>query len=191
MKALAALAMLLAAHGALAAERTVEKEIVVNAPVEAVWKAWTTAEGLQSFFAPEAIVEPKPFGRLAVHFNPYAAPGFKGADDERVLAVQESRMISFTWTVPPYMPEIRGQHMSVVVRLRPEGEGKTHVTLVESGWGDGGEWDKGYDYFDKAWGRVLASLKARFETGPVDWTEHLAKMKAMTQQQKEKAGGKS
>jgi hypothetical protein len=34
-----------------AAERTVRAEVVGNAPVAAVWKAWTTSEGLAKFFA--------------------------------------------------------------------------------------------------------------------------------------------
>ena len=34
---------------------------VVNAPVAEVWKAWTTAEGIESFFAPKAAkVDPVP-----------------------------------------------------------------------------------------------------------------------------------
>ena len=57
------------------------------APLADAWKAWTTSEGIQSFFAPEAVVEPRPDGAFFVHFNPYAKPGMKGADDMRVLAV--------------------------------------------------------------------------------------------------------
>jgi uncharacterized protein YndB with AHSA1/START domain len=79
-----------------AEERRIFKEVDVKAPVAEVWKAWTTRAGVESFFAPEAVVEPRPGGAFFVHFNPYAPPGLKGADDMRVLAVQEPRMISFT-----------------------------------------------------------------------------------------------
>ena len=46
--------------------------------------------------------------------------------------------------------------------------------MHHTGWGAGGEWDKTYAYFDRAWGNVLGNLKKRHETGPIDWTEWLA-----------------
>ena len=45
-----------------AAERMIEKQGVVNAPIEDVWKAWTTTEGVKSFFAPDAKVEARSGG---------------------------------------------------------------------------------------------------------------------------------
>jgi hypothetical protein len=71
-----------------AQEKAIRKEAVIAAPVAEVWKAWTTSEGIQGFFAPEAIVDPRPDGPFFIHFNPYAPAGEKGADDMRVLAVQ-------------------------------------------------------------------------------------------------------
>jgi hypothetical protein len=49
--------------------------------------------------------------------------------------------------------------------------------LHHTGWGEGGEWDQAYAYFDRAWGNVLANLKKRFETGPVDWTEWMDRLR--------------
>ena len=68
----------------------------------------------------------------------------------------------------------------VIVRFKPAGDGQTQVTMTHLGWGDGGEWDKAYDYFDKAWNSVLGNLQKRFVSGPVDWTEWLAHMKAFS-----------
>lgn len=166
---IAALASLAVLSAPAAEERRIAKEVVVRAPVEAVWKAWTTKDGLESFFAPEAFVEPRPDGPFQIHFNPSGAPGMKGADDMRVLAVQEGRMISFTWNAPPSIPLVRAQRTAVVVRMSPAGEGETRVTLSHGGWGDGGQWDQAFDYFDKAWGYVLGNLQKRFTDGPIDW----------------------
>ena len=55
----------------------------------------------------------------------------------------------------------------------------TRVTLHHTGWGDGGEWDKAYAYLDCAWLNVLRNLKKRFDTGPIDWTDWLARLKKM------------
>jgi len=185
MKTLAPLALALAplafaalAPGANAAERTLEKTVLVAAPIDEVWKAWTTTEGITSFFSPAAHIDARPDGPFEIFFNPYAPPGGKGGDGMRVLAVQAPRMISFTWNAPPSLPEIRSQRTSVVVRLKPVGERETEVTLHHSGWGDGGQWDETFKYFDNAWGRVLATLQKRFAEGkPVDWAPFLERLK--------------
>ena len=162
---------------AAAQERLIMKSVTVKAPVEEVWKAWSTSEGIRSFFAPDARVEARPGGPFEVYINPYARPGLKGADDMVVLAVQDNAMISFTWNAPPHLAEARRQRTSVVVRMKPAGDGATEVRLTHGGWGDGGQWDQAYDYFDKAWGNVLASLQKRFAEGPIDWSSWLKQMR--------------
>ena len=165
------------ATGAAAEERMVRKEVIVKAPVQQVWNAWTTTDGVKTFFAPDAHVEARPGGLFEIYMNPYAEPGMKGADDMHVLAVQPEQMLSFTWNAPPSLPEARKQRTAVIVRFAPV-DGGTRVTLTHVGWGDGGEWDKAYAYFDKVWERVLANLQKRFAEGPMDWSEWLAHLKA-------------
>lgn len=167
-------------------ERRVLKEVVVKAPVAAVWKAWTTSEGIVSFFAPEAVVDARPDGPFHIHMNPYGAPGLKGADDMRVMGVQENRMLSFSWNAPPHLPEARMQRTFVIVRLEPVGDAETLVRLTHIGWGDGGQWDQTHAYFDRAWGNVLANLQKRFAEAPVDWTPWLSRLKAMQEEEARK-----
>jgi uncharacterized protein YndB with AHSA1/START domain len=187
MKRLAALLACAAALASVAGERMIVKEVVVKAPVEAAFKAWTTTEGVTSFFSPEARVEARPDGPFEIYINPYAKPGMKGADDMRVLAVQDNRMISFTWNAPPHLPEARKQRTVVILRFEPAGDG-TKVSLTHVGWGDGGEWDQAYAYFDKAWAGVLLHLQDRFATGkPYDFTDWRARMKAMQDAEDAKA----
>lgn len=176
--ALAALALASLCLAAAGEDRILVKSVTVQAPVEAVWAAWTTSEGIRTFFAPDARVEARPGGPFEIYINPYAKPGLKGADGMVVLAVQDKRLLSFTWNAPPSLPEVRGQRTSVAIRFEPAGDAATRVRLAHSGWGDGGQWDQAYDYFDKAWGGVLANLQKRFAEGPIDWTAWLARMKA-------------
>ena len=178
--AIAVCTWLLGAESARAAERSVDKEITVNAPLEAAWNAWTTREGITSFFAPDAVVDARVGGAFHIHINPLALAGQKGADDMRFLAVQPQKMISFDWNAPPHLAEARAQRTFVVVRFAAVDDKHTRVTLHHTGWGDGGEWDKAYTYFDRAWGNVLGNMKKRFDTGPVDWTEWMAQLKKMT-----------
>ncbi len=184
--AYAAAALLLTSCGTSVAaqERVITKQVLVKAPVEAVWQAWTTSEGIKSFFAPDARVEARVDGPFEIYMNPYAPAGMKGADDMRILALQPQRMLSFTWNAPPHLPEARAQRTYLTVRLKPVGENETEVTLHHGGWGDGGQWDQAYTYFDRAWGNVLANLQKRFAEGkPYDWTEWLASIRAMMEKQ--------
>lgn len=173
-----AVAVAAAGMAAGAAERALEKEVVVKATPEQVWQAWTTREGVIGFMAPEARVEARVGGPFEIHFDPGAAPGLKGADDMRFMALQPPRMLSFDWNAPPSLPEVRQQRTFVVVRLEPV-EGGTRVRLHHTGWGDGGEWDRAFGYFDRAWGTVLANLKKRFDSGPVDWKPWLEQLQKM------------
>ena len=187
--AIAAVALASLTLAAAAQDRTLVKTVTVKAPVDAVWAVWTTSEGIKTFFAPDARVEARPGGPFEIFFNPYAKPGLKGADGMVVLAVQEKRMLSFTWNSPPHLPEVRGQRTAVTVRVKPAGEGLTEVRLTHAGWGDGGQWDQSFDYFDKAWGRVLANLEKRFAEGPVDWAPFLRNVKAYQDAADAKAAG--
>ena len=186
---LLASALALVAAPAAAEERALVKLATITAPVDEVWKAWTTTEGIQSFFAPDARIEARPGGAFEVYFNPYAKPGLKGADDIVFLALQEKRMLSFTWNAPPHLAEVRGQRTSVTVRLKPAGEGATELRLTHTGWGDGGQWDQAHAYFDKAWTSVLANLEKRFREGPADWKAWLAQVKAWQDAEDAKAAG--
>ena len=174
------------AGAARAVERSIDKEVVVAAPIQSVWQSWTTKAGIESFFAPEAEIDAKVGGAFHIHINPFGEPCMKGADDMRFMALQSPTMLSFDWNAPPSLPEIRKQRTFVVVRLADVDGKSTRVTLHHTGWGDGGEWDKAYAYFDRAWGNVLANLKKRFETGPYDWTEWMKQLRQMM----EKAGQK-
>jgi uncharacterized protein YndB with AHSA1/START domain len=184
-----ALGLLLAAAALLqvhAAERAVEKEVVVAASVDQVWEAWTTREGIISFFAPDARIDPRPGGAFQIYIDPTAAQGMKGADDMRYLALQPKTMLSFDWNAPPHLPQARAQRTVVIVRLAPVGDAQTRVRLHHTGWGEGGEWDQAYAYFDRAWGGVLGNLKKRFDSGPLDWTEWLAQLRKMREQSAQK-----
>jgi uncharacterized protein YndB with AHSA1/START domain len=162
-----------------ATEPAIELSVAVKAPVAEVWKAWTTSEGIVSFFAPEARVEARPDGPFTIIIDPYAAPGQQGADDMKVLAVEHEQLLSFTWNAPPSLPQARQQRTVVVLRFAPQADG-TRLTLSHLGWGSTGEWPKARAYFERAWPNVLKQLQQRFETGrPQDWTAWREQLKQM------------
>jgi uncharacterized protein YndB with AHSA1/START domain len=180
------LMILLLTPAAQAAERALEKEVVIDASLDQAWDAWTTREGITSFFAPDARIEPRVGGAFQIYINPLAEPGMKGADDMRFMALQPKKMLSYDWNAPPSLPEVRKQRTFVIVRFEPMSDKQTRVSIHHTGWGDGGEWDKAYAYFDRAWGTVLGNLKKRFETGPIDWTEWMNQLRKFQEQAAQK-----
>jgi len=151
-------------------DRLVFEEAVVEANVSDVWQAWTTREGVLSFFASACNIDVRVDGPYEMLFNLAAEPGSQGGEGVKILAIQPEKMLSFTWNAPPQLPDVRFQHTHVVVRFEPLSELQTRVTLRHDGWGEGGQWDQAFDYFSKAWGRaILPRLQYRFSVGPVDW----------------------
>jgi uncharacterized protein YndB with AHSA1/START domain len=149
----------------------IDKEVTVAAPAAEVWKAFTTTEGAETFFAPKANIRLEPGGPYEILFNPAGAPGERGAEGMHVLAFVPERLLAFEWNAPPKFPEIRNgkRNTFVVVELAPAGEKRTRVRLHHGGWAEGGRWPEVRAYFDPAWDWVLANLMKRFESGPMDW----------------------
>lgn len=139
-------------------------EVTVNSPLESVWKAWTTEEGVESFFAPQALIQLKPGGSYEMYFDPEAQEGSRGGEGNVILAIQKECMLSFTWNAPPSFPEIRQHRTHVTVKLISTENSRTRVILTHDGWGEGEQWDQVFHYFEKAWGEtVLPGLQKLFQ----------------------------
>jgi uncharacterized protein YndB with AHSA1/START domain len=153
-----------------ALDRILVKDVTVQASLADVWKAWTTAEGVQTFFAPAARIEAVPGGPYEIYFSKDAPAGSRGAEGCKVLAVDPMRSFAFDWSAPPTMPEVRTKRTNVQIQLTEKGPKEVAVHLVSLGWGTGDEWVAAHQYFDEAWASVLGSLQKRFAEGPRVWT---------------------
>jgi PTH1 family peptidyl-tRNA hydrolase len=152
--------------------RAVRKSVTVSAPRETVFDAWTTEEGARTFFAPDARIELKPGGAYELYFNPDEQTGDRGSEGCKILAYRRPQFLVFSWNAPPEIPTLRKKRAKTRVEVRLEEAGaRTDVTLTQSGWGKGPDWDECFNYFERAWDVVLSGLKASFETGPIDWSQ--------------------
>jgi len=156
---------------AAAAERRLRKQVTVAAPLAEVWKTWTTTEGVKTFFGPEAKVKAVVGGPFEIYFAPSQSEGLRGSEGCKVHSIVPMKLFAFTWNAPPTIPAIRnsGVHTVVYIELEEAGAGETRVTMTHVGWGAGEDWDKTYQYFDRAWDAVLGNLRYRFAVGPVEW----------------------
>lgn len=134
-------------------------EITVDAPSSETFTDWTTAASIESFFAPQATIDPVPGGLYRLCFALDAPEGECGNDDGRILAIQPDEMLSFSWDMPPYMTEIRPHKTVVQILFTTLDEDRTRVQLFHTGYGSGEKWDEGRAYFDRVWPKVLENYR--------------------------------
>ena len=149
--------------------KILEKEIIVKATLDDVWKAWTSEKGL-GFISNKSNIELKRNGAYEWFLDLEADKNGKcGGEGSKVLAYLPKEMIAFSWTFPPSIPELRDADKTtqVVVKFKEIEEDTVLVQLSMHEWEEGKNWDEGWAYFDKAWEIVLDRLKLHFE-GDVD-----------------------
>lgn len=152
--------VVVSATSAQGAERTIHREVTVDAALDQVWNAWTTVEGLKSFFAVDATVELRVGGKYELYFDMSAEEGLRGSEGCTILEIDPKKRLAFTWNAPPSIPLLRNANARTRVDLRMQSRepGRTHVALTQTGIQEGPEWDKYYAYFDRAWTNVMKSL---------------------------------
>jgi len=136
-------------------DRILSKEITVKAEIEKVWDAWTTTEGVQSFFSKDAKIDLRVGGEYEIYFQMDSPIGLRGSEKCRILSYLPTQMLSFEWNAPPDFGDLRNQLTHVVILFDQPQEGQVRLRLYHLGWGTGADWDKLFDYFDRAWSMVL------------------------------------
>lgn len=144
---------------AISAKQIVKRK-VVKGRIDEIWKKWTTHEGLKTFFGRDNKVELKIGGAFEIYFLLDNPEGLRGSEGCKVLSYLPSRMLSFSWNVPPKFKELResGHKTWVVVMFDEIDENGTEISLTHLGWPEEAEWDPVFDYFVDAWDQVLSGI---------------------------------
>ena len=142
--------------------RAIVREASVPVSRAEAWRAWTSAEGLRSFFAERVRVELRPGGPFEILFSDEAPEGERGAEGCTVLAFEPERMLAVSWNAPPQFPQVRQQRTQVVLHFEDAGPGATRVRLVNHGYGEGEQWDQVFAYFERAWSYVMDNFAKTF-----------------------------
>ena len=146
-------------------DKILHKEVIVTATLDQVWRAWTTNEGAREFFADDTNIELRPGGPFEILFVSENPPGQRGSEDCKMLSFLPHKMLAVEWNAPPEFGLLRYQYTQLIIQLEEIAGDKTRVVLNQHGWGTGEDWDRLYQYFDRAWGYVLNELQERFSGG--------------------------
>jgi uncharacterized protein YndB with AHSA1/START domain len=128
----------------------IEREIVIDAPVERVWTTLTSAEHLGQWFADSgAEIDLKPGGSLVLNWKEY------GKVLGRVEKVESPHTFSYRWGNGPDQDPTGPNSTLVEFSLSPEGAG-TRLRVVETGIANlpGSDEDRNKFYEDHSGGWV-------------------------------------
>jgi uncharacterized protein YndB with AHSA1/START domain len=105
----------------------IEKEIVIEAPLDVVWALVTEPEHVGTWFSDSAEIDLRPGGDATLTWDKH------GTARARVEKVEPPYFFSFRWARPMDALPAEGNSTLVEFSLRAEGEG-TRLRVVESGF---------------------------------------------------------
>lgn len=146
-------------------EKMLRFEVTVPATIDEVWKAFATREGVTTWLWSDARIDMKPGGDWLVLYPGGATGG------GTVLSVEAPRRIVIAALAPEKYPTVRAERTHATFEFTPATPIGTVVTLVQTGWKTGPEWDAAYEYLAIGNAQLLAQLRRRFESGPIDWAK--------------------
>jgi uncharacterized protein YndB with AHSA1/START domain len=152
----------------------VVSEGVIDAPVEAVWAAFATKEGQESWNVAHAEIDLKVGGKMRTHYDPKGVIGDPNTIENTILAFEPNRLLVMQVANPPakfpFKDAIR--KMWTVIHFEDAGPGRTRLRVVGVGYGDDEESQKLKGFFAKGNDYTIKKLQAKFDpkakrpTGP-------------------------
>jgi uncharacterized protein YndB with AHSA1/START domain len=111
-------------------QNSIEREVLIDAPVEVVWSIVTEPGHIGRWFSDSAEVDLRPGGEVVLRWDQL------GTASGTVERVEQPHLFSFRWVPPEPDRDLsahEGNFMLVEFQLRAEGEG-TLLRVVESGF---------------------------------------------------------
>lgn len=144
-------------------------EALVDAPVDQVWEAISTASGWTSWAVPVAWQEG---GILETSYSPGAARGDSSTIQQRIDAFIPGRLLAFrTIKAPDGFPHFDTfREVAHLFELEPVGSGRTRVRLTGTGYADSEAGRQLLGFFTEGNRVSLDRLRRRFASGPLDWS---------------------
>jgi uncharacterized protein YndB with AHSA1/START domain len=143
-------------------EKALRFEVVVPGSLDQVWAAFTTNEGLAAWLWRDVRVDPRPGGDWLAIFPQSTAGG-------TIISLRPKAQLVIAALAPERFPTVRKEQTHATFEFAALTADSTRVTLVQTGWKTGDEWDAAYEYLADGNAELLTQLYQRFVAGPVVW----------------------
>jgi uncharacterized protein YndB with AHSA1/START domain len=139
-------------------------EAIINAPVDEVWRLFTTAEGMQSWMVPRAEIDLRVGGLMRTRYGEDGALGDDKTIVNRILSFEPQRMLSLQVDKAPADFEFRDHvaGMWTVIYFQPLEPGMTSVRVVGLGFRDDASSARMREYFKRGNAFTLEQLQKKF-----------------------------
>jgi uncharacterized protein YndB with AHSA1/START domain len=143
----------------------IEREVVIDAPVDVVWRTITEPDQITQWFADRVELIAEPGGHGAMYFGDEGEGGPLVVD-----AVEAPTRFSFRWNHPAGEDPVDGNSLLVEFTLVAEGSERTRLRVVESGldllaWPDA-EKERYAEEHNGGWATFLERLVALLADRP-------------------------
>lgn len=141
--------------------RLLQQSIVIDAAPAVIWKALTDEASYRQWQVPTSYIDFRLGGSVGVAFHPAWKPGGPVDLKQEIVSYVPERLLVFRNVQAPPLPGAAAYpKVSIVIELRPAGEGRTEVVLSQVGYGTGADFDALYGFFKSHNPEFLTNLKA-------------------------------
>ena len=134
-------------------ERAIKFELTIHAPAREVWSVLTDAEHIPSWWEgvhAVKVTDPKPGGVYVLDYQ-------SGEPDKcEILQSDAGKLLRFRWTSSEPEPTLVEYRLEAI-------EGGTRLTMVNSGYKQGGKWARAYDANFVGWVKMLLGVRRLLE----------------------------
>ena len=136
----------------------------VEAPLERVWGAFTTSDGLRAWLAPHAEIDLRVGGLMRTNYSAQGQLGDPQTIENTVLSFEPGRMLSIRVSRPPSNFPFPNAvlRMWTVVYFEASGPARTKVREVSLGFGADEESQRMRAFFSAGNATTLAQLQRHF-----------------------------
>lgn len=133
-----------------AGERVVVQDVWIDAPVDKVWKAFTTDEGWTAWASPTAKIDLRAGGTIRTHYTPGAKIGDPGTNVLNIINYVPERLLTLQAELEDRWPEVMkkdAKHLMNVIVFESPKPNQTHVISYGVGYRDDPAYDELLKFF--------------------------------------------
>ncbi len=149
------------------------QEVSFEAPIEDVWRAYTTAAGWTAWASPKAQVDLRVGGTILTAYQ--GEIGDSSTNTPHIVNYVPERLLTLRAELSSSWPEIMqedAERLSNVILFDEIADGVTRIQSYGIGYTDAPEYDQLMGFFIKANEGLYQNLRAYLETGArVEWSQ--------------------